>query len=73
MNTKWMHPMNLFSLVMILIILSIGIGFLATNLFPEIINGNSRKILGVIFLVYALFRSMRFYQIINAKENEDLL
>ncbi len=73
MNTKWMHPMNLFSLTMILIITIIGLLFLFTHLYSEIIAGTNRKILGVIFLVYASIRFIRFYQIVNADDSEKLL
>ncbi len=73
MNTKWMHPMNIFSLVMIIIILVIGIGMLTTNINLELISGSNRTILGCIFLLYAVVRGIRFYQIIKAKDHEELL
>ena len=73
MNTKWMHPMNLFSLIMIIIIIFIGIGMLITPYFKEIIWGTNRTILGWIFIVYAGIRGIRFYQLIKAKEDEELL
>lgn len=73
MNTKWLHPMNLFSLLMILLIISIGIGLLVTNYYQAVISGKNRVILGVVFLIYASIRSIRFYQIINAAEDEEIL
>ena len=73
MNTKWMLPMNLFSLIMIVVFIIIGLLFLFTHIYPQVIDGNYRNVLGIIFLVYASIRFIRLYQIVNTDDSEKLL
>ena len=58
-----------FSGMMVLLTLSGAIIFLFTHLFSDRVFGNNRYILGVVFLLYAVYRSYRMYGTLNRQKD----
>jgi len=59
-----------FSGLMVLLTITGAVIFLFTHLFSDRVFGNNRYILGVVFLVYAVYRSYRMNLSIRGKRSE---
>ena len=59
-----------FSGLMVVLTISGAIIFLFTHLFSDRVFGNNRYILGVVFLIYAIYRSYRMNLTIRGRTSD---
>lgn len=61
-----------FGYVMVLFYLVLGLGFLLTNIFQEFIStGNLRTALGILLILYSIFRAFRIYKKVKEIKDEN--
>ena len=61
-----------FGYVMVLFYLVLGLGFLLTNIFQEFIpTGNLRTALGILLILYSIFRAFRIYKKVKEIKDEN--
>jgi hypothetical protein len=72
MKKNWFVFAEYFGYVMVLFYLVIGLGFIFTNIFEEFIStGTTRIGLGVILILYSLFRAFRIFKKVKEVKNEN--
>jgi hypothetical protein len=59
-----------FGIVMVLIVVAGALAFTFTDFMEDRLYGNKRVFMIVIFFGYAIYRGIRVYQTIKAKQNE---
>lgn len=72
MKKNWLVFAGYFGYVMVLFYLVIGLGFLLTNVFQEFIaDGKWRTILGILLILYSIFRAFRILKKVKEIKNEN--
>lgn len=72
MTKSWLMFAGYFGYVMVLFYLVLGLGFLLTNIFQEFIStGNLRTALGILLILYSIFRAFRIYKKVKEIKDEN--
>jgi hypothetical protein len=60
-----------FSIFMVVIVVAGAVAFTFTDFMIDRLYGNKRMILTVVFLIYAVFRGIRIYQVFKSNSNDN--
>jgi len=60
-----------FSVLMVIVVIAGAVAFTFTDFMSDRVYGSKRVILTVVFLGYAIFRSIRIYQVFKSNRHED--
>lgn len=72
MTKNWLTFAGYFGYVMVLFYLVLGLGFLLTNIFQEFIStGGWRTLLGILLILYSIFRGFRIYKKVKEIKDEN--
>ncbi|HWY13417.1 MAG TPA: hypothetical protein VN026_18965 [Bacteroidia bacterium] len=59
-----------FSAAMVILVIAGAIAFTFTDFMADRVYGIKRLVLTLVFLAYAVYRSIRIYQVIKSKNND---
>jgi len=60
-----------FSAAMVIVVIAGAIAFTFTDFMADSVYGTKRLVLTLVFLAYAVYRSIRIYQVIKSKNNNE--
>ena len=60
-----------FSAAMVILVIAGAIAFTFTDFMSDRVYGTKRVVLTLVFVAYAIYRSIRIYQVIKSRNNEE--
>ncbi len=60
-----------FSAAMVILVIAGAIAFTFTDFMADRVYGTKRLVLTLVFLAYAVYRSIRIYQVIKSRNNNE--